>query len=435
MMLQFVANLVIPDHDADVFNPPVTGTERFTLVDKVIFFIFGGFRRWDAVYFLHISQHGYTYENCVAFFPLYPVMISAVKAVSDLIPFISDSSLLLLFAVLLNVIVFVAAAMLLLRLGQVVTQDHELAYNAAVLFCVNPASIFMTAPYTETLFACLSFGGMLYVRQQRLFSAAIFIGASALTRSNGLVSAGFILHHVAMEYVENLAVEYQARYPRQRSLIEEIVRETLCQGMRAVNFLLLCLMPFASFQWFIYERFCFPENQAVAKSSLDSAVVNYGRKEGYKLVGEGPVSLWCLTPLPISYSYIQSHHWGVGFLAYYQVKQIPNFILAAPIITLSLCACCSFYRSQPSMWRALRLGGKREKSKVETIGSHVTVMERSGWKNAELAVYILHLLFLTVFGCCFMHIQVRIPLFLLVCKNHGGVCFSGNDECSSETVV
>ena len=412
ILFQFLANIVIPDHDAGVFNPPVTGLESFTLVDKIIFFVFGGFRRWDAIYFLHISQHGYTYENCVAFFPLYPLIMSTVKGVSDLCPFLSESSLLLLFGVLINVALFAVAAVLLLRLGQVVTQDHQLAYNAAVLFCVNPASIFMTAPYTETLFACLSFGGMLCVKQQRLFAGAALFGASALTRSNGLVSTGFILHHFAVEYTTRLAAVYRTNYNRELRFVTRVIHETMSHSLRAMGFFLISLIPFACYQLYIYELFCFPESQAELKSSMESAVINYGHREEYKVVGEGPVSPWCFATLPLSYSYIQSHHWGVGFLAYYRAKQIPNFILAAPIITLSLYACYSFYCAQPTACQVLGLI-KMEKSKVETIGGH-SEKEKSGWKNAELVVYVLHLLFLTSFGCFFMHIQVCFLIVLLL---------------------
>ncbi|KAK7099027.1 GPI mannosyltransferase 2-like [Littorina saxatilis] len=403
--LQILSNVLIPDHDAGVFNPPVTGMEKFSVVDKIIFFIFGGFRRWDAIYFLHIAQHGYTYENCVAFFPMYPLMVSTVKILTPLCPFMSESSLLLMFAVTLNVVVFIIAAVALLRLGQIVTQDHQLAYCAAVLFCINPASVFMTAPYTETLFACLSFGGMICVHEGKLLAGAVLIGGSAFTRSNGLVSIGFILHYCATKYIQRLTLVYGARHIRGLRLANKLANETVIYGVGALSLVVVSTIPFAGHQSYIYNLFCFPEDQGEVRASVASTIIEYGQERGYKVVGESHTSPWCFSPLPLSYSYIQSHHWGVGLLAYYTVKQIPNFILAAPVVTLSFCACYSYCCKNREACRVLGLM-KTEKTKVETIGSHTQEEEKSGWRNPELVVYVLHLFFLTVFGCLFMHIQV-----------------------------
>ena len=396
--------MLIPDHDAGVFNPPVTGQAGFTSVDNIIFFLVGGFRRWDAVYFLHIAQHGYTYENCVAFFPLYPLLVSAIKAISAACPFLSEASLLLLFGVLVNVALFVAATVLLLHLGQAVTQDGKLAFCAAVLFCINPASVFMTAPYTETLFAFLSFGGMLCIKQRNLVLGSLLIGLSALTRSNGLVSTGFVLHHLAKEHIQCLTAVYKVHYNRVKRFLSYVMYETTVIIFRAAFVLLIALTPFACFQFFLYELFCFPEDQSDAQKSLDESILKYGLQEKYKLVGEGPVSTWCLNTVPLSYSYIQSHHWGVGFMAYYQVKQIPNFILAAPVIILSMCACYSFCHHQSAVCRTLGLL-REEKEKVETVGN-TSEQNQSGFHNAGMVVFVLHLLFLTLFGAIFMHIQV-----------------------------
>ena len=38
--------------------------------------IFGGFGKWDAVYFLKIAEEGYKYEQYMAFFPFYPWLFS-----------------------------------------------------------------------------------------------------------------------------------------------------------------------------------------------------------------------------------------------------------------------------------------------------------------------------------------------------------------------
>ena len=44
---------------------------------------------------------------------------------------------------------------------------------------------------------------------------------------------------------------------------------------------------------------------------------------------------WCLKPLPHVYNYIQGRYWDVGLFKYYNLKQLPNFGLAAPMVTYS----------------------------------------------------------------------------------------------------
>lgn len=59
-------------------------------------------------------------------------------------------------------------------------------------------------------------------------------------------------------------------------------------------------------------------------------------------------------PLPLLYSHIQDVYWDVGFLRYFQLKQIPNFLLALPMATLGMAAAYMYYTANPA--RCLRLG-------------------------------------------------------------------------------
>ena len=47
----------------------------------------------------------------------------------------------------------------------------------------------------------------------------------------------------------------------------------------------------------------------------------------------------CYNTVPSIYGYIQREYWGVGPFLYFQAKQIPNFALAVPALTMAACAC------------------------------------------------------------------------------------------------
>lgn len=64
------------DHQPDIFDPPATELDK-SIMDQMVELFFGGLRRWDSIYFLHVAEHGYTYENTLAFFPGFPMLTRA----------------------------------------------------------------------------------------------------------------------------------------------------------------------------------------------------------------------------------------------------------------------------------------------------------------------------------------------------------------------
>ena len=53
----------------------------------------------------------------------------------------------------------------------------------------------------------------------------------------------------------------------------------------------------------------------------------------FQVVGDEP-SEWCQYEPPVAYSYIQRVYWDNGFLTYWEAKQLPNFLLAAPAVVI-----------------------------------------------------------------------------------------------------
>lgn len=55
---------------------------------------------------------------------------------------------------------------------------------------------------------------------------------------------------------------------------------------------------------------------------------------------------------------------GVGFLRYFQLKQLPNFLLASPILSLALCSVVHYAKSRPQNFLSLGfLAPMEEKSR------------------------------------------------------------------------
>ncbi|EOY32361.1 GPI mannosyltransferase 2 isoform 3 [Theobroma cacao] len=79
---------------------------------------------------------------------------------------------------------------------------------------------------------------------------------------------------------------------------------------------------------------------------------------------------WCKARIPLLYNYIQSYYWGMGFLRYFQLKQLPNFLLASPILSLAVCSIIYYVKSRPEI--VLSLGFRasvEEKSSMAAIFS------------------------------------------------------------------
>lgn len=190
---------------------------------------------WDGVFFQRIAEAGYEYEQFHAFFPLVPAMGRAVSiwfvqpACAAVGQPLSPRVAWAVAAVLVSNVAHVVACVLLLWLTERVlavpagrgtsgnsraasrAAVRRLAVTAATLFAITPAGVFASAAYTESLFAALTFGGLLLVERARSLvveaagragawaaalgfasAGALILAAATLTRSNGATHAGYV---------------------------------------------------------------------------------------------------------------------------------------------------------------------------------------------------------------------------------------------------
>ncbi|KAL6503038.1 hypothetical protein OROHE_023940 [Orobanche hederae] len=277
---------------------------------------------WDGVYFIRIAECGYEYEQTYAFLPLFPLCVSFLSKTvfAPLVPVIGYRAALGLSGYILNNIAFVFASLYLYRLSVIVLKNKE---------------------YSESLYAFLSFGGLYYFFNGTNFFATFWLALSGCARSNGVLNAGYICFRSMQQLNE-------AFISRKRSYL--LMTKILLAG---AIYSMCIFTPFISFQVYGYLNICMGRPVAEMRP-------------------------WCKASLPLLYNYIQSHYWyckcltekynmellnglsaayilGVGFLRYFQVKQLPNFLLASPILSLATCSIAHYVKLWPGFFFLLGL--------------------------------------------------------------------------------
>lgn len=140
--------------------------------------------RWDSEWYKIIASEGYTYSGdpgltqTVVFYPLYPALS---RFVSEILPIDLNDSMLLVSNL--------AAATAILLLFKLVRErfDDRIALATVALISFFPASIFLSAGYTESLALLLMVGFFLAIARERFLAAAILAGLALATRSSGIV--------------------------------------------------------------------------------------------------------------------------------------------------------------------------------------------------------------------------------------------------------
>lgn len=390
LFLQAVLNAVVPDHVADAFSPPQTDPPL--LLDPAIETLLSGLSHWDAEHFLFIAERGYLYEHNFAFFPLFPIILRLLADVVlwPLSGLLTMHGRLIVAVAIGNSIIFVLSAVALYKLSRLVLQDRKLSLIAVLMYCLTPANVFMVAGYSETLFAGLTFAGLWLLEKGFTFGSCILLGFATGARANGLVNGGFLLYLTLQRRLAHIRALSKGAKGSSR-YFHYAWALTLFLLTGAVYTALVAL-PFCLFQFYGYQTFCHP---TVTRKQVPPMLLNLAQEKGYRVPdASSPTPIWCQWRIPLLYSYIQDVYWDVGFLRYFQLKQIPNFILAVPVATLGFITSHTYIMANPVFCMYLGLGDKEK---------HTTT---HGFYNPKVFVYVVHSSVLLLFGVFCMHVQV-----------------------------
>uniref|UniRef100_T1J1J6 GPI mannosyltransferase 2 n=1 Tax=Strigamia maritima TaxID=126957 RepID=T1J1J6_STRMM len=381
---EILFNFIIPDHESDGFRTP--SIENTNLLDEIVSFMCGGLTHWDGQHFLHIAQYGYTYENNLAFFPLYPFLMKTIAITFGypLQAVLSYRCVLIISGLFINLMCFAASAEILYELSRCVLKDENLAFRAALLYCMNPASVFFSAIYTESLFACCVFAGMLFYEKKMIFASSICFALSGATRSNGIINCGFPIYHVLHEIFKSTQFK--------RAKINYL---TISNLFKLVIHLCIIVIPFFAHQVYTYKLFC--NNLELP---IPHKVREYAFQNDLVLPSSDTSPSWCHHVVPSSYNAIQDKYWNVGFLRYYQWKQIPNFLLAAPITIILIATSIRYCARNIQIVRQLGF----------VIGDRGS--ESIGIDNRAIFVYLVHAIVQLMLGWLFINVQVdkNVPI-------------------------
>ncbi|KAF2628703.1 glycosyltransferase family 76 protein [Macroventuria anomochaeta] len=268
--------------------------------------------RWDALYFVKAAERGLVFEQEWAFSPAFSKLLSVTarfisgNAESSIRYYIIAGIVISTTCHLLSVLVLYRLLTLLTGAGR---QQSRIPFVASVLHILTPASLFLLAPYTESLFSLLNLAGMLCYAESRAtansspvsvqevvykLSSGLFFAVATTIRSNGLLSGLVLLYDV---------VRYLPQLLSMRSSVHDLCRVfvTCVSGT-------LIAIGFVGPQYLAYLEFC---------STSDSTI-----------------RPWCENSIPSIYSWVQSHYWNVGLFRYWTLSNLPLFLLAIPMLWL-----------------------------------------------------------------------------------------------------
>ena len=169
----------------------------------------------------------------------------------------------------------------------------------------------------------------------------LLLAASSAVRSNALLNLGFPLYKSMKAAARELAVHSRLKQLEHSDLSETAANLIGDALIPAFLCSVASFSSFALFQWYGFTEFC---SVTKPQMNFDEAVIEYGVRRSLKLPSSLPASEWCHGRMPMPYGYVQDKYWNVGFLRYFELRQIPNFILAAPVICLVLTQAARFVR-------------------------------------------------------------------------------------------
>ena len=364
----------------DAFQPPVnfSSEDNDTAISNKLLIILEGFTKWDSQYFLFISKYGYHVEDHFAFFPLWPYLLWVPQLVFQRSCPLWEHILTVFWGLLLNILCSFVTIVYMEKFVQNCGKKHLKSFHiVALIILLNPASIFFNVLYTESLYLCLNVIALYLLMQQRFFYASVFFHLASWTRANGVVNAGYFLF---LAFVQVYKLHRENFITQALSIWKQTLYTVIVTipyfWMESYAYLALCA------NFFTFD--VLPPN--VATYLLEEKTKS-GIKEG----------AWCHYQVPLVYGYIQKTYWNNGFLRYYTLRNIPNFLLAFPMVCFVPVVLLSSELRKFDYWNYVEMLRNMRNEQLVVLAAYVQL-------------FILY-----IFSLLFMNIQVITRFLFAAC--------------------
>ncbi|EMD32128.1 glycosyltransferase family 76 protein [Gelatoporia subvermispora B] len=314
--------------------------------------------RWDVFHYGHTAQYGYVYEHQWAFFPGPSLVMRGTSEFLHFLGVISQRSTwetVLVGGAVIASLCDTSTTLYHLSLHHL--RSPSLAFLATLLSLLpsSPATLRLV-PYSEPYFTMLSYRGMLYCARRQWLAAVCAFALAGAFRSNGVMLAGFVLWGIVVE--------------------PSLHKQQISPGkvIHALALTLIATFPFIYHQYRAYIAFC---------TDVTSAAP------------------WCESFPPSIYTYVQARYWGVGFLRYWTLPQLPNFLLAAPVLAVLLWS---------TTYYVLHALNPRLRAVLSGKDFGASAADPSPFLGSSLAPHALHALIFTLLLLLNSHTQIVLRL-------------------------
>ena len=392
-ILAILGNYAVIDHAAEgvtvyEFNRNVSSS-----------YVVDTYTKWDSSYYISISKFGYSKEQYLAFFPMYPWSIDMLTLVlRTWATYVSDDLLRVICGLFISNFCLLLSIGVLYALLSCVESNRRKVSLAVLLFIFNPATVFFSGVYTESMFSLISWTAMLMIAYNKMLAAAVFVVCSCCIRSNGsllVIFAGiFFISQISLEDLRNVRYKHCLR--------------------SILSLLLICLsavLPALLWDYIIKHVVCLHlyETSISDLSATNNDLLMCSCSK--EIISSASV-----------YSYVQEKYWNVGFLNYFRWKQLPNFLLAVPVHLISFA----------TLWTPCIDVDTESDSESESNGCEASPALASASRNCEHWTQLLfvfdrkhckhvriamkgHLFVVLMVGLFFAHVQISTRLLLSSC--------------------